>query len=286
MMNGTMNIKSYTIDRFSRIYPPLLMAILFYFITSIMIPETPFSWSTALGNLLNLQGICCRSLVSPFWSLAYEVWFYIALGSLAFALMPNNNYKKIIGFSVFVASVSVFVLGLKMHYFFIWLMGAIAYLVRPSKQNHIVLVSSFIGFFLLCVLWQFSKDTRSFEMAIRSINKEFLELTMSFVSCLFIQQVILFEPKNKVSILIEKYIGRLANFSYTLYLSHRIVFLWIIAYIWPKDSCDFTFYGIVKYVVILFLTLIVCWLIYLISEKQSPKIKSLLKTRILKVSKI
>lgn len=212
------------------------MAVLFYLVTSIIIPGTPFSWGTALGNLLNLQGICCKSLVSPFWSLSYEVWFYIVLGTLGLALITKDGYKRVIAFSLFIASASVFVLGLKMHYLLIWMMGAVAYLARPSKKNPVLLVGSFIGFFALCVLWQFSKDTRSFEMAITSVNKEFLELAMSFMACLLIQQVILFEPKRKCFVAIEKYLGRIANSSYTLYLSHRIVFLWIIAYIWPKDT--------------------------------------------------
>lgn len=257
------------------------MAVLFYLVTSIVIPETPFSWSTALGNLLNLQGICCKSLVSPFWSLSYEVWFYIVLGALALFLMAKDGNKRVIAFCLFVASVSVFVLGLKLHYLLIWLMGAMAYLARPSQKSPILLIGTLVGFFALCVLWQFSKDTRSFEMAITSVNKEFLELSMSFVACLFIQQVILFEPKGKISVAIDKYLGKMANFSYTLYLSHRIVFLWIIAYIWPKHICDFTISGISIYVAILLMTLVACWFIYLVSEKQSPKIKSLLKNRLL-----
>ncbi len=32
MLNGTMNVGSYAIDRFSRIYPPLVAAIIFYYI--------------------------------------------------------------------------------------------------------------------------------------------------------------------------------------------------------------------------------------------------------------
>lgn len=98
------------------------MVVLFYLVTSIIIPGTPFSWGTALGNLLNLQGICCKSLVSPFWSLSYEVWFYIVLGTLGLALIAKDGYKRVIAFSLFIASASVFVLGLKMHYLLIWMM--------------------------------------------------------------------------------------------------------------------------------------------------------------------
>lgn len=261
--------------------PPLIMAILFCFITSLVIPETPFSWTTALGNLFNLQGICCKSLVSPFWSLSYEVWFYIVLGTLAVALVSKSNSKRYVSFCLFVAAVSVFVLGLKMHYLLVWMMGTVAYLIRPEKKNSFILWGSLVGFFVSCVLWQFSKDTRSLEMAIESTNKEFLELVMSLMTCLFIQQVILFEPKRKFAAVVERCLGKMAAFSYTLYLSHRIVFLWIIAFIWPKASCDFTVANVAKYIAILTVSLAGCWLLYLISEKQSSKIKMFLKKKLL-----
>ena len=246
-----------------------------------MIPETPFSWVTVVGNLLNLQGICCKSLVSPFWSLSYEVWFYIVLGALAVALMAKSDRKKYIGLCTFAAAVSVFVIGLKMHYLLIWMMGAVAYLVRPKEKNSYLLFGSMIGFFLSCVLWQFSKETHSLEMTVESTNKELLELVMSLAACLLIQQIILFEPKGKISTITEKYLGKMADFSYTLYLSHRIVFLWIIAYIWPKDSCQFTIAGMMEYFSILFVSLVGCWLLYFVSERQSPKIKTYLKAKLL-----
>lgn len=277
MQNGIMNVGSYAIDRFSRIYPPLLAAIIFYYITSCVIPGTPFSWGTAIGNLLNLQGVACESLVSPFWSLSYEVWFYIVLGASVVLVQADGDKRKLMAFLLFVASLSVFVLGLKMHYLLIWIMGAFAYLYRPKRKSAIILISSLVGFLLTVIYWQLSKDTRSFEFAIEGTNKEFLEVLMSLMACLFIQQVILFEPQRNVTFKIEKIIGSMAKFSYTLYLSHRIVFLWIIAFIWPKDICQYTKEGILIFVVILIITLVSCWGIYLISERYSPLIKKHLK---------
>lgn len=284
IQNGTMHIGSYSIDRFSRIYPPLLTAIIFYFVTSCVIPGTPFSWEIAIGNLFNLQGICCKSLVSPFWSLSYEVWFYIFLGVLAFLLNASKDSAKCIGIILLVGATSVFVLGLKMHYLLIWLMGAVAYIVRPQKKNIFVLLASFIGFFASVVYWQLSKDTQSLEVAIEGTNKEFVEIIMSLMACLFIQQVLLFEPKRRFAVKAEKWIGNMAKFSYTLYLSHRIVFLWLVAFVWPKDSCQFTASGIVQFLCIVVLTLICCWFIYLVSERYSPILKKYLKLKMLKPS--
>lgn len=281
--DGSMNVGSYAIDRFARICPPpLLAAILFYYITSLAIPGTPFSWTTAIGNLFSLQGICCKSLVSPFWSLSYEVWFYIILGALAVLLKAKKDARIILGMIVFVAATSVFVLGLKMHYLLIWMMGAVAYLARPQKKNKWVFLLSLVGLFASILYWQLSKDTKSIEFAVEGTNKELIELIMSLMVCLLIQQVILFEPNKCVAKWIEKKVGGLAKFSYTLYLSHRIVFLWIVAFVWAKDSCQFNISGIIQFLIIIIATLFVCWLLYLISERYSPSIKKYMKKQLLK----
>lgn len=280
--NGSMNVGSYAIDRFARIIPPLLAAILFYFVTSCIIPDTPFSWVTAIGNLFSMQGICCKSLVSPFWSLSYEVWFYIILGALAVFLSSKKDGKIVLSLILFISATSVFVLGLKMHYLLIWIMGALAYLVRPQKKNKWVLLLSLTGLFAAIIYWQLSKDTRSIEFALEGTNKELVEIIMSLMVCLLIQQLILFEPSNCFSKWIENKVGGMAKFSYTLYLSHRIVFLWIIAFIWPKNSCQFTIIGIMHFLIIIVVTLFSCWLLYLVSERYSPVIKKYMKQHLLK----
>lgn len=281
---GTMNVKSYAIDRFSRIYPPLLTAIIFCGISIYVTDETyytDFTWQNALGNILNLQGICCESVVSPFWSLNYEVWFYVILGTLAVLLITNSNRTKITSFLFFVAALTVFVLGLKMHYLLIWMMGAVAYVARPKQKNRWVLILSFIGFFAGVLFFQFSQNTHSLSFTIKGANNELTELYMSAMACLMIQQMILFEPQTKITKSIEKYLGNMAKFSYTLYLSHRVVFLWIIAYLWADSTCDFSLKGISMYLATVLISLFVCWLIYLVSERYSPQIKKYLKAKLL-----
>lgn len=168
-----------------------------------------------------------------------------------------------------------------MHYLFIWMMGAVAFITRPQEKNKLMLLLSFLGFFACVVYWQFSKDSHSLEMAIEGTNKELLEIIMSLMACLFLQQVILFEPQSKAAIKIEKSLSYMAKFSYTLYLSHRVVFLWIIAYLWPMNSFDFSVGGIVKFVAVIAISLASCWCLYLVSERYSPDIKKYLKMKLL-----
>lgn len=209
------------------------------------------------------------------------MWFYIILGALAVLLKAKKDNKIILGLIVFVAVTSVFVLGLKMHYLLIWMMGAVAYLARPVNKNKWVLLLSIVGLFASILYFQLSKDTRSLEYAVEGSNKELIEIVMSLMVCLLIQQAILFEPQNSVLKCIEKKVGSMAKFSYTLYLSHRIVFLWIVAFVWAKDSCQFTVPGIAQFLIIIIATLFACWLLYLISERYSPTIKKYMKSQLL-----
>lgn len=266
--------------------PPLIAAILFYFITSLFVPQTPeflypnsaFTWDVAIGNLLSLQGICCRSLVSPFWSLSYEVWFYILFGAFTILLMSKNNKIKILGLIITVAAATVFVLGLSMHYLLVWLMGAIAYFKRPDKKNVSVFWLSFIGFVACALFYQLSQDSHSLSFVIKGANNQLTDILLSLMMCLLIQQVILMEPQSFISIKAEKVLGNMAKFSYSLYLSHRIVFLWIAAYLWPYKSCSFTFKGILIYSSIILISTISCWILYLVSERYSPLIRKKIKT--------
>lgn len=281
---GTMNIKSYAIDRFSRIYPPLIAAIILCGITTYITGETEcthFTWLNVVGNILNLQGICCDNIITPFWSLSYEVWFYIVLGTLSFVLMSKRDSLKIVGILLFVASLSVFCCGLSMHYLLIWLLGAVAFIARPQKKNRFILLLAFFGFIFCVFFWQLSEDSHSLEFVIKGANKKLLEIIMSLMACLFLQQIILFEPKTKVANKIEKSLGYMAKFSYTLYLSHRVIFLWIIAYLWPMNSCDFSVAGIAKFTAVILICLVSCWCLYLVSERFSPNIKKYLKVKFL-----
>lgn len=212
--------------------------------------------------------------------MSYEVWFYIILGALAVLLKAKKDGKIILGLIVFVAATSVFVLGLKMHYLLIWMMGAVAYLARPKNKNKWVLLASLVGLVASILYYQLSKDTRSLEYAIEGSNNELIEIIMSLMVCLLIQQVILFKPKKSITKWVEKKMGGMAKFSYTLYLSHRIVFLWIVAFVWAKDSCQFTISGLVQFLIIIIATLFVCWLLYLISERYSPAIKKYMKKQL------
>ena len=273
-------VKSYAIDRFARIYPPLIAAIILYFITCQFVPGETWSMGGAIGNILNLQGICCEPLVGPFWSLSLEVWFYIVLALIGCSIMAKSNSGKIISFALLVASCSLFVLGFDMHYLLIWFLGAMAYLSRPLKKSVPVLICSLIGIVVFVGLWQISTDSNSLNIPFKLDNPKFIEIGLSLMMCLLVQQLILIEPKSKISKFFESGIGRMACFSYTLYLSHRIILKWFF-YIYPHEhQGTMSIPDILIYCLVVVVTMFLCWALYLLSEKHTPEIKKYLKYKL------
>lgn len=286
LASNNFKYRSYVIDRISRIMTPLFGAVVLFFITCRLTNE-PFDWLTAIGNLLSLQDIFCKCLVSPFWSLAFEVWFYIMLFAVALmyynrGTQNHNFYIKACGYILFFICCCVFT-KLEPVYLLIWVMGALAYKTRPLNMNKWVFIISIVGVIVFTLLYELSVDSVSLPNNIKVCNTKFVEICLSFSFCLFIQQIILIKPHWSWARSIDKIGTILAKPSYTLYLTHRIIFLFLFYYIFDKKTGDMSMTSIGNYALFLTLTLIGCYLAYLMFEKHTNLIKKYLKEKLLGV---
>ena len=225
----------------------------------------------------------CNYLVSPYWSLSYEWWFYIIFGCVSMGLTSKSSTIKIVGFVLAGCSGLVFMMGsMAIYYLMIWFLGALAYIVRPKQSNRYVFWLSVIGIIISVGLYQLSKDTRSINIPIHIAKPEIIEVILTIFMCLFIQQVVLYEPHNKVGKKMESVLGYMGNFSYSLYLSHRIVMMWIFYYVLNKHDSDMSWNGFLCWIFVVIVCLMICWLLSLISEKHTPYIKKKLKLLLIK----
>lgn len=184
------------------------------------------------------------------------------------------------GFLLFIISISVFMVNvMELHYLLIWIIGAISYLTRPNKKNIWVLCSSFIGILIGVIMWQISKDSNSIQMAFKIENTKIIEIFLATMMAMFVQQIILYEPKNKFTQFLEHNIGRLAIFSYTLYLAHRVVLMWVFKFIFDENKGDMSVYSFCSYFIILAICLLSCWGLYLCAERYSPNIRKYFKNK-------
>lgn len=270
VMNGTFRMRDYAIDRGVRIMLPLLASIAFYISIAPLVGQD-FSWWTVLGNIFNLQCILCDSLVSPFWSLSYEVWFYIWLLALA-AVMQKRWW----GFLLFVLCCFVYT-RMNAAYLLVWLMGAASYMCRPKKFNKWLFALSIIVILAGVVLCQVTTETKWSGGMSLDIDGFVFRVLLCAGMCLFVQHVVLLTPPNAVLRKIEKMFGRLADFSYTLYLSHRITMLVIFAFFFEKYKADMSITNKIYYVGVLMACLTVAYLLFLIAERHTKSVKKYIK---------
>lgn len=273
IQNNSFDIKNYGVDRLVRIGLPLLAAIILYYIVCQLIHKD-FDWIVAIGNLFSLQEILVDNLVPPFWSLSYEVWFYVILAAVGMIFQKKKG-----GLLLFVLVCMVFC-KLDAIYLLMWVMGGMAYIFRPKKGNKwLVLIYLFLIIASMASL-QLTTNSHAMEGLVFEFNRPVLEVIYAFFCALFIQQIILFTPKNKIAIKIDAFMSKCADFSYTLYLSHRIIFLVLFAFFYEKGSYMPNLQGWATYLSFLAIVLVTCYCVYLLSEKHTARVKKFVKLKL------
>lgn len=274
IMNNTFRLRDYTIDRSVRIMLPLTASVILYIITASIVGEQ-YSWWTVAGNLLSLQCILCDSLVSPFWSLSYEVWFYIWLLSFA-AIMQ----KRIWGFFLFVLCCFVYT-KMNSAYLLVWLMGAAAYMCRPKTFSKVRLSISLVIIVVGAVCCQMTTATKFSGGVTLDIDGFVFRVLLCFGMCMLAQQIILCPPKFGWTQAIERGFSKLADFSYTLYLTHRIVLLLIFSLVFEKCKADMSTLNKMYFIGILAACMAVAYGVYWCAEKHTNVVKRVIKAKFL-----
>ncbi len=271
--NTGLTWKKYYIDRFTRIYSVLPIAIIFtVLIDSVgagisqaysdpaLIPQDNY-WVRFLVNLFSVQGFQGYRVQfgsnPALWSIGYEIFYYIVFGLMFF-------WREIFQSRVKLACVVVlglfFLAGAKISlYFLIWLMGFVAYRI----QKKLILSVGYFWFFLALVLW-----VNHFVVYKAMGDIEYLrDFSLGLaVAALFVPAM-----PSVGTIRLHKF---MADFSYSLYVFHLpIVFF-----------TYFVIYDEINPIKLLpMATVIICmifaWLISIFTEKKRVVLRDWLMRR-------
>ncbi|MGV3631029.1 MAG: acyltransferase family protein [Bacteroidota bacterium] len=277
--------KLFYLKRFLRIYPPYVLALVWaaavFFITKAMNPEFYridydtlaftrylqmnhfFEPLTILKNLVYLP---MEGFITPFWSLSFEVIFYLVA---PFILLKRKLY--------YIVSVVCFVAGLALEKQLNGLQ--IPYLIREFIFTY--------NFFFMLGIWLFWNYS-AIMTYVDKVNKWILllgiffflgmtyavniyfqyETKYSFISsALFAVLLIIYFLKYKVEI---KFLQSIGKYSYTLYITH-------VASLFLLHSIYFRFFGFKPphlenfwlFVPGIFFSLGIAYLMYVLCEKQT-----------------
>lgn len=276
--NHSFKFNDYALDRFVRIMLPLVSALLLIIPVSYYINGTVL-WDLWFTSLFSLQGVIHPAISPPLWSLSYEVWFYIIMGAVGLIFSAQNSGLKIkIGVMLLICSIFVFS-QLQLYYLILWIMGAFAYKIRPTKPSIFYMILSICLMIISTIAIQCFDSKIPFASFLLNISNTliFWEFIFGISSCIFIQQIILRQPKTTISKFLNRTGTKLAAFSYTLYLTHMIV-LEVLLKLGIPRSPSINLYSISLYILWMGIALVVAYILYLLFEKHTSSCKKLIRT--------
>lgn len=272
--NGSFDLKSYAIDRVSRIWVPLLPALILTGVVAVVVGR-PVLLSELMGAIAGLQGVLTKSFGGnyPLWSLAYEIWFYVLSGACAAWLAASSGARGwlggglVVGMAIFTKLLPVFL--------FVWIMGAIFYSQfgrRPALETVLV------GLCLIAAgLATMQLKSESVSIKLTAMH-EFLPsaevgiLMFSLGIAISLPLLTVQVPTQRFWVSLNRLGVWFASFSYTLYLTHYpVLYLW--EYAMPGKYSAVESASLGWYVARLSSCLLVSWLLYLPFEKQTKRVR-------------
>lgn len=280
----TFRLGEYTVDRLSRIGVPFVPVLIFTVIIAHITRMETANLGLFFGNLFFLQGISVEPYPSnePLWSLSYEVWFYILAGACCVTRQKNSGFLR--RMLIIVAALCVFTI-LKPVYLICWLLGALAWIIKPQKFGWGGLVTglALAAYGMIGIQMYSDAQTASINQAISRYTSFFVSSdTAQLIFCsgfaLIIQQLILIQPKGDLLRRIEAYGTRLAAFSYTLYLIHNPI-LHILRWVGLSREKQFNTQSIIHFCGSILLCMFAAMLFYYLFEKRTQQVRRWLKKR-------
>lgn len=281
----------YAIDRVTRLWIVLVPA----FLLSIAIagaegvidparvdwsPGNEFSVSAFFGNLFGLQGMAVPRFGGNFalWSLANEVWYYILFPLLVLAFVARTRTWRL------AAGASVLLIGSLLApdiqvYFFLWLMGVAASRIRVHATRGWLWLQALV----LAGVSVWARLTGADDSSLRGSLLHDIVFSIAFLAllCSLQQRADLRRPGTR---LLARWGERLAAFSFTLYVVHVPLLLWMRprACPWfdngrlsPQDPASLLIYGALLGAIVL-----AAWLFHLPFEAQTYRLRSAIRRTI------
>ena len=279
-LKGTFDLRLFAIDRISRIWVPLIPALLLTLGVAHYCELSASLWDL-LGNAFALQGVFFKNFGhnEPLWSLSYEVWFYVLIGSAGVLLTPSSR-SRVVGFVILTIGFAVFT-RLSPNFLNCWLIGAFSYFLVSERKRPGLLILALALSLLGAAISQLQSDSLSIsESAWMGFlpSRNIATLIESAGIGLLIASICRIQPASQLMVRVDKLGTTIAAFSYTLYLTHYpILGLW--EHFMPERSPAFTMISFLIFLAKIGSCLLVGWLLYLPFEAKTPVVRAWLRSK-------
>ena len=226
---GRFDLPQFALDRATRIWVPLLPALLFSAAVATACGLTATCAEFA-GNMLGLQGVAVANFAhnEPLWSLSYEIWFYVGAGALA-AIFSRRASVRLAAIMALFATAYIFT-KLSPWFLVCWTIGALSIFAGRWPSPKVIAPTALCMALVGAALSQLQSGTNVEGIGGLSAALPSRELALVVESLgigLLVSALVRLPPSGQVMISLEAAGPRLAAFSYTLYLVHYPVLgLW------------------------------------------------------------
>lgn len=304
---GRFSPADYAVDRVTRLYLAFLPALFLGFSLDLVgyrmfasvgfwdhshpmvaqkIETAPFATmldlNILLGNLVMLQHYLVPPLGSnqPLWTISAEFWFYaVFLFALATAGVARD---RVLRSAALLAIAAVFaVLGSDfLTLFGLWSIGLLIGLAPSGRWRSLPLACAM--FVTVLILARISKGSIDSSTLLRELKNYAVALSFAYlVCCLRGRRITWLERVSRPN-------SFMAGFSYSLYLLHFPVMLFLLGALYASgffpgiargfDPTDPV--GLVVYVLVILLVMAVAWLFSLATERNTDRVRMLLKRKL------
>lgn len=306
--SGNFGTRAFAIDRVSRLYIAFLPALFLtyfldftgnYFFGAVgfwdhshpmiaqKIHSLPFesflNSETLLGNAFMLQGFVVDTLGSnsPLWTISLEFWFYTVFGLVATAYMASDATRRLFLFGTVIALSAGFLGTMFCLFMGLWLIGVgLAFVPACRRVNP---VFALIIFFIVLFIARFQHDLFNKTGLLYMIKNYAVAVSFGFLI------VSMRDQSSRILIRMAKVNNFLASFSYSMYLIHFPLMLFMLAALFktglfPGIRLGYvptSGVGLMLYAVLIIAVYLSAWAFSQITEAQTWRARSYLRRKLL-----
>lgn len=284
---GTFDVAAYATDRFTRIWVPLVPALLLT-AASVRMLDDPLFPLQYVGCLLGLNEVLTHHPYAngALWSLAYEIWCYVFAGGAAVLVgRKTRPAGRLVALAVTTLALYVLFYRTDWTYFGAWLIGAGAIGLSERIRSSTRLWVTLAGFVVtLLGVFAFGPELVALVPPLVPLShwsglRYTANLTIAAGAMLFVAGVCRWSPSSRFVTWIERWGTTLAAFSYTLYLTHMPV-LRVLASTTMQLPGIVTWYSIGRAAVWVAICVAVALVMYGLFEAHTPRIRRWLRARL------
>lgn len=226
MIKGESGLSDYIIDRSVRIGMPLAASLILIWIVDHIVPlglsqglSAVHDMKCFMGNFFGLQGVLVGDAGGTFWTLAYEIWFYVLLGAIMAVTGKSSWTVRVAG--LFFLFITILVYSqLEFEWISILFLGMIAYCLSKEKISRRLFIFSLICAAILFCANNFAAPTLVKDRVNLAVPPSLIHILLGIFSLICVAYVVNHPPKTCIGIKINKCGTWLASFSYSLYITH------------------------------------------------------------------